>query len=580
MSKSSFVKGAGILAISGLLVKFIGAVFRIPLTNIIGTEGIGLYQLAYPIYAFLLVASTSGLPVAISKMVSEEIALGNHYGAYRIFRISLRLLTILGIVTSIVLLAGSGLISRLQNNPKSIYALRAISPALFFVSVMSAYRGYFQGMHMMTPTALSQIIEQLGKLIIGLSLAYLWIPKGPEFAAAGAILGVTLSEVAALVFMLGVYRNKKAAIIKRARATYKTRYQEHSRVIIRRIIEIAVPVTIGASIMPLVNLADQIIVINRLQPIIDGVSNIPYSLEDFGKFVVEKGGKLVPGLTMENAPILMPELYEEFTKKLATSLYGILSGAVNTLINFPAVLTIALAMSLVPAISESFALRDRRGVAEKTTMGIRLTLLIGVPAAVGLAVLARPILRLLYGSMEEWELAHATILLVTLSIGVIFLTLIQSLTAMLQGVGKPEVPVKNLFIGAIFKVVVTYALAGMPQWNIRGAAMGTVVCYGIAAFLDFAAVLRYNGIEFSFKNFILKPIISVGVMGIIVYYIYGFAFARLGSNSVALLTSILAGIIIYTIMLFVTGSVTKEDFDYIPGGKKLGRILGRLGLLR
>ena len=579
MSKSSFVKGAGILAISGLLVKFIGAVFRIPLTNIIGTEGIGLYQLAYPIYAFLLVASTSGLPVAISKMVSEEIALGNHYGAYRIFRISLRLLTILGIVTSIVLLAGSGLISRLQNNPKSIYALRAISPALFFVSVMSAYRGYFQGMHMMTPTALSQIIEQLGKLIIGLSLAYLWIPKGPEFAAAGAILGVTLSEVAALVFMLGVYRNKKAAIIKRARATYKTRYQEHSRVIIRRIIEIAVPVTIGASIMPLVNLADQIIVINRLQPIIDGVSNIPYSLEDFGKFVVEKGGKLVPGLTMENAPILMPELYEEFTKKLATSLYGILSGAVNTLINFPAVLTIALAMSLVPAISESFALRDRRGVAEKTTMGIRLTLLIGVPAAVGLAVLARPILRLLYGSMEEWELAHATILLVTLSIGVIFLTLIQSLTAMLQGVGKPEVPVKNLFIGAIFKVVVTYALAGMPQWNIRGAAMGTVVCYGIAAFY-FAAVLRYNGIEFSFKNFILKPIISVGVMGIIVYYIYGFAFARLGSNSVALLTSILAGIIIYTIMLFVTGSVTKEDFDYIPGGKKLGRILGRLGLLR
>jgi len=212
MSKKSFVKGAGILAVSGLIVKFIGAVFRIPLTNIIGTEGIGLYQLAYPIYAFLLVASTSGLPVAISKMVSEEIALGNHYGAYRIFRISLRLLTLLGIVTSIILLAGSGLISKLQGNPKSIYGLMAISPALFFVSVMSAYRGYFQGMHMMTPTALSQIIEQLGKLIIGLTLAALWIPKGPEYAAAGAILGVTLSEVAALTFMLGVYHIKKLSL--------------------------------------------------------------------------------------------------------------------------------------------------------------------------------------------------------------------------------------------------------------------------------------------------------------------------------------------------------------------------------
>jgi len=580
MSKNSFIKGAGILAISGLIVKFIGAVFRIPLTNIIGTEGIGLYQLAYPIYAFLLVASTSGLPVAISKMVSEEIALGNHYGAYRIFRISRRLLTLLGIATSIILLAGSGLISKLQGNPKSIYGLMAISPALFFVSVMSAYRGYFQGMHIMTPTALSQIIEQLGKLIIGLTLAALWIPKGPEYAAAGAILGVTLSEVAALVFLLGVFRNKKPGIIRQARATYKTHYQEHSRTIIRRIIEIAVPVTIGASIMPLVNFADQIIVVNRLEPIISKVSNIPYTLENFSKFVVEKGGRLAPGLTMENAAVLMPELYAEFCKKLATSLYGILSGAVNTLINFPAVLTIALAMSLVPAISESYALKDYEGVASKTTIGIRLTLLLGVPAAVGLAVLAEPILKLLYGSMSEWEYAHGAALLTTLSIGVVFLTLIQSLTAMLQGVGKTGIPVKNLFIGAIFKVIVTYTLAGIPRWNVRGAAMGTVVCYGIAAFLDFAAVIRYNGIGFSFKDFVLKPVISVGVMGIIVYYTYNFVYGRLGSNAPALLISILAGIIVYTIMLFITGSITKKDFEHIPGGRKLGRILGRLGLLR
>lgn len=580
MSKKSFVKGAGILAVSGLIVKFIGAVFRIPLTNIIGTEGIGLYQLAYPIYAFLLVASTSGLPVAISKMVSEEIALGNHYGAYRIFRISLRLLTLLGIVTSIILLAGSGLISKLQGNPKSIYGLMAISPALFFVSVMSAYRGYFQGMHMMTPTALSQIIEQLGKLIIGLTLAALWIPKGPEYAAAGAILGVTLSEVAALTFMLGVYHNKKTELIRQARSTYKTHYQEHSRSIIRRIIQIAVPVTIGASIMPLVNFADQIIVVNRLEPIIGEVSNVPHTLENFSEFVINEGEKVAAGLTMENAPVLMPELYAKFAKKLATSLYGILSGAVNTLINFPAVLTVALAMSLVPAISESFALKDHRGVADKTTIGIRLTLLLGVPAAVGLAVLAEPILKLLYGSMSEWEYAHGVALLTTLSIGVIFLTLIQSLTAMLQGIGKTGIPVKNLFVGAIFKVFVTYVLAGMPRWNVRGAAIGTVICYGVAAFLDFAAVIRYTGIEFSFKNFILKPVIAVGIMGIIAYYTYDLGYVMLGSNTLALLISILAGIIIYVIMLFITGSITKQDFEYIPGGRKLGRILNRLGFLR
>jgi len=332
--------------------------------------------------------------------------------------------------------------------------------------------------------------------------------------------------------------------------------------------------------MPLVNFADQIIVVNRLEPIIGEVSNVPHTLENFSEFVINEGEKVAAGLTMENAPVLMPELYAKFAKKLATSLYGILSGAVNTLINFPAVLTVALSMSLVPAISESFALKDHRGVADKTTIGIRLTLLLGVPAAVGLAVLAEPILKLLYGSMSEWEYAHGVALLTTLSIGVIFLTLIQSLTAMLQGIGKTGIPVKNLFVGAIFKVFVTYVLAGMPRWNVRGAAIGTVICYGVAAFLDFAAVIRYTGIEFSFKNFILKPVIAVGIMGIIAYYTYDLGYVMLGSNTLALLISILAGIIIYVIMLFITGSITKQDFEYIPGGRKLGRILNRLGFLR
>ncbi|HZJ58301.1 MAG TPA: polysaccharide biosynthesis protein, partial [Clostridia bacterium] len=413
MDKKSFVKGAGILAVSGLVVKIIGAVFRIPLYNIIGPEGIGLYQMAYPIYAFLLVASTAGLPVAISKMVSEELATGNHYGGYRIFRISRRLLTLLGIATSVILLIGSGLISKIQGNPKSIYALMAISPALFFVSIMSAYRGYFQGMHVMHPTALSQIVEQLGKLIMGLTLAYLWLPRGPEFAAAGAIVGVTLSEVAALVLLLGIFRRERRAILHNARLTYRSHYQAPSKDIILRLIEIAVPVTIGASIMPLVNMSDQVIVVNRLAPIVDKIANIPYGLESFIEFAAKKGIEIPANPSLANIPLPMVDTYVEYIKMIATSLYGILTGGVNTLINFPAVLTIALAMSLVPAISESYALKDMEGVRSKTTLGIRLTLLVGVPAAVGLGVLAEPILKSLY-RMEEWEYIYGAQLLITL----------------------------------------------------------------------------------------------------------------------------------------------------------------------
>ncbi len=579
MSKKSFVKGAGILAVSGLIVKIIGAVFRIPLMNIIGSEGIGLYQMAYPIYAFLLVASTAGLPVAISKMVSEELAVGNHYGGYKIFRISRRLLTLLGIITSVILLLSSGLISRIQGNPKSVYALMAISPSLFFVSIMSAYRGYFQGMHVMHPTALSQIVEQLGKLIMGLTLAALWLPKGPEFAAAGAIVGVTLSEAAALILLLGIFRREKRTILHNARLTYRTHNQTSSRDIINRLIEIAVPVTIGASIMPLVNMSDQVIVVNRLVPIIDRIPNIPYTLESFMEFAMEKGVKIPEGLTLGTLPTLMPELHGEYIKMLATRLYGVMTGGVNTLINFPAVLTIALAMSLVPAISESYALKDKRGVIHKTALGIRLTLLVGVPAAVGLGVLAEPILRALY-RLPEWEYIYGRDLLVTLSIGVIFLTLVQSLTAMLQGVGKIGIPVRNLLIGAIFKIFITFVLVGNPRFNIQGAAIGTVACYGIAATLNFISVIRYTGIEFSAGDFILKPVLSSVFMGIGVYYVYRLFGLKTGSNILSLGISIIAGILIYLIMLLLTKSVTYDDFEALPKGKRIGDFLSRIGLLR
>lgn len=579
MSKKSFVKGAGILAISGLIVKVIGAIFRIPLMNIIGSEGVGLYQMAYPIYAFLLVASTSGLPVAISKMVSEELATGNHYGGYKIFRISRRLLFLLGTITSIILLVSSGLISNIQGNPKSIYPLMAISPALFFVSIMSAYRGYFQGMHIMHPTALSQIVEQLGKLIMGLTLAALWLPKGPEFAAAGAIVGVTLSEVAALVLLLGIFRRERSIILRNARLTYRAHHQTSSRDIIYRLIEIAVPVTIGASIMPLVNMSDQVIVVNRLAPIIPKIANVPYSLESFIEFAKEKGLQIPLGLTLENMATTMPEVYVEYINMLATKLYGILTGAVNTLINFPAVLTIALAMSLVPAISESHVLRDIKGVGSKVVLGIRLTLLVGVPAAVGLGVLAQPILGALYKNFQEWEYIYGTRLLMTMSIGVIFLTLVQSLTAMLQGIGRIGIPVRNLLIGALFKVVITYTLVGNPEWNIQGAAIGTVVCYAVAAILNFISVIRYTDVKISLTDLVIKPVISVAVMGIVVYYAYSVLFGATDSNIISLGASIIAGVVVYAIMLLLTKAITAEDLAVLPKGKSIARILNRLGLI-
>ena len=537
MSKKSFVKGAAILGIAGLLAKFIGAFFRIPLMNIVHEEGMGLYQMAYPIYAFLLTISTSGLPTAISKLVSEKIALQDYRSAHRIFTASLQLLTWVGMISSLILLAGSGLFARILGDVKSFYSLLAIAPALFFVSVLSAFRGYFQGMQIMTPTAVSQLVEQFGKALMGLSLAALWIPKGVEYGAAGAVLGVTLSEVAALVFMLGVYRRERDEIWNRVRRVKRSSYIESNRTIIGRVLTIAIPVTIGASIMPLVNLADAAIVVNRLKQI---------------------------GLSQTES----------------TGLYGLLTGGANPLINFPAILTIALAMSLVPAISESFAVKDAKGVKQKTNTGIRLTLLMGLPAAAGMAVLAVPICQLLYGSLGDQDIRIMGSILAILSIGVVFLTLVQTLTGILQGIGQVSVPVRNLFIGALFKVIISYILVGIPEVNVAGAAIGTVVCYGVAAVLDFIAVARYTGVSVPFDDFFIRPAVAVGVMGLLVRFSYDRLMGLLGSNSKAVLIAIVAGVLVYGVMLLLTGAVRKQDFELMPRAKKLGYILERMGMLR
>ena len=537
MSKKSFVKGAAILAVAGLIAKVIGALFRIPLMNIIGTEGMGIYQLAYPIYAFLLVISTSGIPTAISKLVSERVAVGDQRGAYRVFRASFKLLFIIGFVTSLILLVGSPIFARMQGNESGVYALMAIAPSLFFVSLMSAYRGYFQGLQHMTPTALSQIVEQFGKLIMGLTFARLWIEKGPEYGAAGALLGVTLSEVAGLALVMGIYRRRRGEIFHNIRLAPKFGHREDERAVISKILSIAIPVTIGASIMPIVNFTDSIIVINRLRSI-------------------------------------------GYAKSQATSLYGMLTGGANPIIGLPSIFTIALAMSLVPAISESYATSDWAEIEKRSTIGIKLTLFIGLPAAVGIMVLSTPIVEFLYRNMEGAEAAATGNLLAILSIGVIFLTLIQTLTAILQGVDRVIVPVRNLAIGAAFKIVLTIVLVGIPSINIQGAAIGTLVCYGIAAMLDFIAVLKYARIRFSITEFLIKPVIAAGAMGLGVFFTYNYSFEVMGSNTKSTLLSIVVGMVLYIIMVFATGMVKRQDLEFIPGGEKLIGILDKIGILR
>lgn len=530
-NKDSFIKGALILTIAGFIVKILGAIYRIPLARILGDEGIGIYQLAYPIYGTLLAISTAGLPTAISKLVAEDTALGMYKNAQRIFKISLMVLAIIGFLLSAILMGNAETISiKALCNPKAYYSVLSIAPAIFFVSIMSCFRGYFQGLQNMIPSAISQVAEQIGRVVAVFVLVVLLLPKGIEYAAAGAAFGPVVGSIVGLLVLMFFYILHRRQIRTHLRQDITGRLQSPFH-IIYRLFSFAIPITLGGLLMPIMSLADSIIVNRRLQ-------------------------------------------FAGFSTTRATELFGQLSGKAMPLINFPATVTMSLAASLVPAISEAMALKQQNLVAKRSQRAIRITLIFALPAAVGMFVLAKPIATLLYKSPE------AGTPLAVLSWSVIFLSLSQTTTGILQGIGKTYVPLINLAIGTFTKIVLNYWLTAIPSINIKGAALGSVVGYMIPALLNFLVVVKLTGLELNMSNMFIKPIIATSLMGVSVNFIFERLIHFGTSQNKATLMGIALGGFSYIVYLFLLGGLDKSDFEILPGGKKLVRVLNKLGFFR
>lgn len=531
MEKKSFVNGAMVLAVAGLLVKFIGAVYRIPLNNIVGVESMRYYDIVYRYYTWLLVISSSGLPTAISKLVSERITLNDYRGARAVFNTAFILLLSIGTITTLIMFFGAKGFSAISypkdavdEIAKQALSFRALAFSLLFVSVMCAYRGYLQGMQNMAGTAASQVMEQAGKLAVGFTLAFKLLERGPEYAAMGALIGVSASEFLALIVVYLFYRRKKQEI------NYKiSREKKHGtapfKSISKKLFAIAVPVTIGASVMPLTGIIDGALIIRML-------GNIGYTVSESG------------------------------------DLYSLLYSFVTPIINMPAVITVALAMSLVPAISAYVAKKDIRRVKSASLTGMKLALIIGTPCAVGLFVLAKPILGMLYSSLDEAQLAVASSLMKTSCVGVVFLSLVQTLTGVIQGFGKPVAPVINLAFGGILKVIALFVLMRMPEINIQGAAVSTVVCYAAAGILDVFYLVRKTNMKLNIFDVFVKPIASSMLMGVVVGLLYN-ALDTNVNHYIATLGSVGVGVIIYIAAIFALKMLSEEDLEFIPGGKKL-----------
>lgn len=525
---NKFIKGAAVLGIAGVVIKLLGAVFRIPLTNWIGADGMSYYGFAYTIYGALLVLSTAGIPVAISRMVSERIAVGEYKNAHKVFKVAASLLFGIGIVSFAACFFGGEAITKALGNPDAAFAVKAISPALLFVPMFSAFRGYFQGRQNMNPTAISEITEQLIRVIVGLILAYKLLDTGLKEAAAGASFGASAGSIAGLGIIVVIYMLNRRVIHRKIDLNNKQ--VEETSVILRKIVGIAIPIIIGSEIMPIMTLIDTGIIMTRLQA--TGWS------------------------------------YEE-----AKTLYGLLSGFCNSLIAFPQVFTQAVAVSLVPAIAAAFKVRNKQGVQENIQLGYRTTMIMAFPCAFGIFSLAEPIMILLYADQKASAIAAVPTLMI-MAISVIFLAITQTSVGVLQSIGKQMLPVIHLAIGCVGKVILTFILVGIHDINIKGAAVGTMFAYVVALLLNNRSVKQYTGVKFNYELTYVRPCLAAMLMGVCAFAAHKLAAGFLG-NSIATLFAIMVGVIVYVILIFMFKAITLAEVETMPGGTKLVKILKR-----
>jgi len=523
-----------LLAGGAMLSRVLGAVYRIPLTRLLGSYGMGLYGAGYTIYVTLLSVATVGINVAISKLMAEKLALGDEQGARRVFVVSAVLLAAVGFVAAAALaLTAMPLALHTQRNPDAYYSILALSPAVFLAALQGSFRGYFQGYQQMFHPAASQVIEQFFRVASLLVLAYVLLPLGLPVAAGGAAFGAVVGAAMGLAYLLwALYATRRERARRSPPASRAARVPPDGvGTIVRRVFALAVPISIAGVVIPVMNLVDLLVVPTRLQAI-------------------------------------------GFSVVRSTELYGQLSQMAGALVNLPAVVSYGIHTSLVPAISEAQAVGDRSALHGRTSSGLRATLLVALPATVGLWLLATPVSGLLY------RVPEAGVPLAALSFGVVFLMLQMTTSGVLQGLGRTDIPVRNLITGAVVKSILAWVLTGVPALNIRGAAFSTVFGFMVAAALNVWAVYRMVGFRVDVGGAILKPLVASAVMGVAVHLGFPRLEVLMGSD-LATLASVAVGGVVYGLVLLLVGGVSERDFSLIPKvGPGLWRLLKGLGLAR
>jgi len=533
----SLLKGTVILTMAGIVVKVIGSLNWIFVSRVLGGEGIGLYQMAFPIYFFAMEVSTAGVPVAISIITAERVAVKDIFGARRVFKISMLLMLLTGLFFSALTYFGAGWLIdwHFIRDPRAYWAVVALAPAIFFVTLLASSRGYLQGWQRMTPTAVSQIFEQIFRVVTMILLANMFMPWGLEFAAAGASSGALMGAIAGLSVLVYFHwrlnRDIKRDYTPEELLPRQDEYQTPWWKILRRLFTLALPVCAGSIMLPVVSNLDLAIVPQRLE---------------------------VAGYTVNQA----------------TELFGYLTGMSVPLINLSTIMTASLAVSIIPALSKAKALNDAAQVQDQVASGIRIANFVCFPAFVTVMMLATPIATLIYNAPGAGPAVWAC------SFSIVLLGLHQVSTGILQGLGHSAIPMINMIIAAVAKVILNWVLTAQPSLGIIGACFATAADMGVAALLNLYFIRKYIGYTMDLKH-VFKAMIASVVMAVAVKLFYSMTIGAWNINAISTFGATFFGCAVYIGMMLAIGGITEEDMERVPMlGRVSIRFLRKIGVFK
>ena len=573
--KQNFLHGALILMSATVIVKIIGYFFKVPLKGIIGVSGFGYFNAAYGLFNTLYALSVAGMPVAVARMVAQNMQQGRFRDVRKIKRLSTIAFLCAGLLGSLLMLAGAGPYVRLAQNPNAFLSVFVMSPAIFFVCASSSYRGYYEGLRNMYPTAWSQVLEALVKLVCGLLFACAAIRMGMEeyegsgtvfgalvstpeqarlavlpYGAAGAILGIVVSTAAGSLFLWAYNRRRGDGIS--AQMLEQAVPAATGKEILKQLWTIAVPICLGALALNITTLIDVSSLTNRLSTALANGEEALLSMYD---------GILPADMPREEIP---------------NYLFGAYNMSV-TLFNLIPALTTTFGVSALPSVTTAWTSQNRRMLQKNIESVWRVTSMIAFPAGFGICALAEPILTLVYQA-DPASIPIAAPILRVLGIAAIFVALSSPTNSMLQAIGRVKVPVRLMLIGGFLKLAVNFSLVPVPSVNIQGAPFGTLLCYMTIICISVPTLCRAAGVRLRFGKVFLKPLFAGALCGITVWAGYGLL-SRVAGNTISASFSILAAGIVYVVVLFLTHGVEKYDILMLPKGEKIAKLLEKYGLI-